>query len=321
MAAPVSRLVLVMLVVGCDGGGGTQHHGEDAGADDAHVGAIPCVGARPDAVTVETHALAPSDTDPALSSSERPHHWAEPTGTAVGKLFVFFPGTGAAPEDYRHLLRNAAAGGYHALGLTYVNDQALIELCPGSDDPDCHEHVRREVIFGEDTTELVEVGPADSIQNRLVRALEHLGWHGFLEAGQPRWSDIAVAGHSQGGGHAAMIASTYPVHRAVLFAATEPAAWTLRPTATLPDRLWAFAHTEDRLTTGVQRSWQNLGIPGEPTLVDGSAPPFGGSHRLLSSLPFVDGQSAHNAPVVDFATPFDGDQPRYRDVWCHVIGP
>ena len=69
----------------------------------------------------------------------------------------------------QQILQNAAAGGYHALGLAYVNDEAVNELCPVGGPPECHSDVRVEIITGDDRSELVEVTPADSIDNRLIK--------------------------------------------------------------------------------------------------------------------------------------------------------
>lgn len=306
------------------GGGGTDDGGTQgtgttgSGSDDT--GSPPCVGEREHAIDLPVTTVAPQDTDPAIRAGDPDHQVVEPSPDAVGKLFVFLPGTGGPPIGYRHVLRNAAAGGYHALGLAYVNDQAVNDLCSFGGPPECHGDVRLEILTGEDTSPLVDVGRADSVENRLVRLLEHLGWTQYLDGDAPKWIDIAFAGHSQGAGHAAMLARLHEVHRAVLFAGTEPGAWTLDPLATPLERLYGFVHTDDPIVTGATASWENLMIPGTLTSVDGGVPPFGDSHRLQTSAAPPDG-NAHGAPVVDPSTPFDGDQPAYRDVWCVLIGP
>jgi hypothetical protein len=237
-----------------------------------------------------------------------------------GKLFVFLPGTGGPPVGYTQVLRNAAAGGYHAIGLAYVNDDAVNTLCSAGSPPDCQEQVRLEILTGTDTSALVDVDRPNSIENRLIKLLEYLSWPQYLDGGALRFSDIAFAGHSQGGGHAAMLAKLHIVHRAILFAATEPSAWTLGPHATPVEQFYGFVHTGDPQGQFFLNSWDNLGMPGAPASVDGDAPPFGGSHRLQTSDPPADGNT-HGAPVVDPSTPFDGEEPRYRDVWCYLVGP
>ncbi|MBC8066937.1 MAG: hypothetical protein IAG13_01270 [Deltaproteobacteria bacterium] len=243
----------------------------------------------------------------------------DPPGTVANRLFVFLPGTGGPPGGYRHILRNAAAGGYHALGLAYRNEVAVNDLCTVAEHG-CHAAVREEILTGEDLSPLVEVGRADSIEHRLSAALVHLGWEQYLDGDALRWSDIAVAGHSQGGGHAAFIASLHEVHRASLFAASEPADWTGEALATPAARIYGFIHVDDPYYASMTSSWERLGIPGALVDVDGLAWPFEDSHRLQTTFA-VSAEDAHGAVAADPRTPMDGDLPVYRDVWCAVIGP
>jgi hypothetical protein len=303
------------------GGTNATEGGSDGGATPGTTGSGDCIGERDHAIGLPVDAVAPDATDPEIRSGDPDHLWVAPDPTAAGKLFVFFPGTGGPPIGYREIVKNAAAGGYHAVGLAYVNDDAVKNLCPPGSAPDCQEQVRLEIITGTDTSPVVDVDRPNSIENRLIKLLAHIGWDQYVDGdGELRWQDIAVAGHSQGGGHAGMLAKLHVVHRAVLFAATEPAAWTQADHATADERYFGFVHVDDPEGQFFLQSWGNLGIPGSPVSVDGDQPPFGGSHRLETSDP-PPTDNAHGAPVVDPHTPFDGDQPRYRDVWCHLIGP
>jgi len=48
--------------------------------------------------------------------------------------------------------------GLHAIGLQYPNERSVnLQICPQELDPNCNEIVRREVIFGDDESPLVEV--------------------------------------------------------------------------------------------------------------------------------------------------------------------
>jgi hypothetical protein len=273
--------------------------------------------ARDHAYDLTVTFVAASETDPGITDVFD-HVYVEADGTPANKLFVFLPGTGGPPAGYQQILQNAAAGGYDALGLSYVNGLAVNELCMVTE-PGCHEGVRNEVITGEDTSPLVDVAPVDSIEHRLVAALTHLGWDQYVVDGVPDWANIAFAGHSQGAGHAAFIAREHEVHRAVLFAGTEPADWTQAPLATPVDRLWGFVHVEDPIAAPVQLSWNNLGIPGPPADVDDQPPPFDGQ-QLQTASP-DDGGNPHGSIVVDPSTPRENGLPVYREVWCTMIGP
>src|SRR5207245_975490 len=72
--------------------------------------------------------------------------------------------------------------------------------------------------------------------NRLTKLLQYLalqypdeGWDRFLLRDKPKWSQIAVSGHSQGGGNAAMIAKIRLVARVVLFSSVTDSIQTEAP--------------------------------------------------------------------------------------------
>ena len=280
--------------------------------------------------------IVPAETDPAITSfNPLFRHWAylDTNTPSVGKLFVFLPGTGAPPNAYRLILESAAERGCHAVGLTYVNDQEVNDdLCAGQP-TNCQEDVRLEIITGADTSARVAVNRANSIENRLVKLLEYLhslapeeGWGDYVRDGAPRWEVIAVAGHSQGGGHAAMIGKIHLVHRALLFSATEPAPWTSESHFTPADRYFGFAHSQESAVLPMRLSWANLGLPGALTSVNSAAAPANGSHRLVTGL-MPRGETGesnyHGCVVVDFYTPLqpDGVTPMFRETWLYMMGP
>jgi hypothetical protein len=277
--------------------------------------------------------IFPVTTDPAIDGGNALHRHVVCYDDAVphpGRLFVFFPGTSGPPQAYKLITRTAAQIGYHAIALAYVNDQSINEdICPGQT-ADCPENARLEIIEGQDYSPLVNVNRANSIENRLIRLLQYLdqqypseGWGAFLDGETIRWELMALAGHSQGGGHAAMIGKIHNVYRLGMFSSTEPAAWTLEPLATPTNRFFGFAHTLEDSFTGITRSWKNLGVPGTLTSVDAVPPPCGGSHQLQTAATPRDGANYHGCGVVDIYTPLqaDGATPLFRDVWIYMIGP
>jgi len=162
--------------------------------------------------------------------------------------------------------------------------------------------------------------PAGSLY--LVASYPREGWEAYLfDDGQPRWERIAVAGHSQGGGHAAMTAKLVVVERAILFNATEPMPWTMANFVTPSTRLFGFVHTLEPIYTPISRSWDNLRLPGRLTSVDGASPPFGGSHRLPTGEDVCRGERSspgfhHNCTVLDESFPFqaDGKTPLFQAI-------
>ncbi|MFN9106329.1 MAG: BPSS1187 family protein [Betaproteobacteria bacterium] len=288
--------------------------------------------------------VAPAATDAAITTDLETHFTINPSpaSAARGRLFVFFPGTGATPANYRLIVRTAATRGLHSIGLNYPNSLAVASLCNGSADPDCHAKVRNETLLGQDTSQLVTVTPADSIVNRLTKLLAYLharhpaeGWGQYLTNGQPDWTRIRVAGHSQGGGHAAFIAKQFAVDRAVYFSSpsdwrdgpNQPATWMGSPGATPAVRQYGFTHLRDPLVTITVAlgNWQALGLAGfgVPVSVDGAAPPYAGSHQLTTDAapnPAATTVSPlHGVPVVDAPTPRTASgAPLFEPVWIHL---
>src|SRR6185503_18998227 len=106
--------------------------------------------------------------------------------------------------------------------------------------PDCFEPARAEAFDAQGESPLVKIGPHNCILHRLVKLLESLDqqyanehWGQFLQNGKPVWNKITVAGHSQGGGHAAFIAKLFVVNRVVMFSsvgdATGGPSWVSAP--------------------------------------------------------------------------------------------
>ena len=300
----------------------TGAHPLDQGVD-IDAGASPSPGCGSVAAQgLEVQSIAPRATDENIRAGDPVHRYVAAVGPRTGRLLVFLPGATAAPADYDDILKNAAAAGDDAIGLAYVNDIRIFVVCGNDPTPDCQESVRIEILRGEALSPHVDVDPADSILNRLVKLLQQLGWTDYLDGDSPRWSRIAVAGHSQGSGHAAMIGRFYSAERTILFAGTEPAPWTRQPRQTPPTRTFAFAHVDDQLFQAFPRSWANLGIPGPPTPVDGAVPPFDGSHQLLTAAPAnPDDDNTHRSPIGDTSTPRDTEgRAVYAPIWCFLLG-
>ena len=97
------------------------------------------------------HMVQPNTADP-LSGAPNNNHfiYTNPSVTQKNKLFLFFPGTGAAPFNYREILKHAANLGYHAIGLTYPNSDAINQICLTTTDTTCHSRARLEVFDGID---------------------------------------------------------------------------------------------------------------------------------------------------------------------------
>lgn len=328
----ISRALLVLLAAAmsaaCGGGTSTSRAPETAPPP-----------------SVERH-LSPAEIDPRVDTATQDHIAINPSPDVptANRLFVFLPGTQGVPSLYREILRVGAARGYHVIGLNYPNAIAVGQLCLG-EDPSCFWDVRREVVTGVDLSPLVEVNAANAIDSRLAQAVAHLnslhpdeGWGTYLSGNDIVWSSVVVAGHSQGGGHAGVIAKLRPLARAAYFAAPpdwligedRPAAWLSFNGQTPASRQFGFGHVDDGLVPHAQtlESWRALGLAafGAAVSVDGASAPFGDSHMLsTSAAPGDDGFSVsptHGAPVLDAVTPVDSTgAPLYSGVWIYMAFP
>ena len=282
------------------------------------------------------YIVAPQATDDRIDGAVANHYvWLDTAARSNHKLFLFLPSGRSAPDTFQLVGQEAARLGYHVISLMYQNDLILVALCgaaaarSAADGSACYESARLDIIDGRGRSaaipELAQAGfavsEANSIDNRLTRLLDSLdawhpgqGWSRFLVNGAPKWSRIAVGGHSQGGGEAAMIAKIRLVPRVVMFSSvpdTVPAgqapAW-ISSHKTPSHRYFALAHDCDQFFRSIVASWDSLGLdalvassprtdrPGTfcrnwtstsrnaPVAPEHSAPPYGGTHVLITDL-------------------------------------
>ncbi len=288
------------------------------------------------------HIVAPQTTDPAIDQFLDNHYvWLDTTAQTNHKLLVFMPGAGQAPGMFQLVQQEAARLGYHVIGLSYVTRLGgLLMACP--DDPDpaaCYENVRLEILDGIDRSPLVNITAANSIDNRLTKLLQFLaaqypdeGWGRFLLAGaKPKWSQIAVSGHSNGGGEAATIAKIRLVARVVLFSSVTDSVHADAPSwesthITPTDRYWGIAHDRDAFFRAIRAGWDSVGMSafGPAVAPEESEPPYGFTHMLVTDLMpqggFV-GTNAHGSPVHDLDPLLnpDGSCCAPREIWWRYL--
>lgn len=286
--------------------------------------------------------VAPQTTDPNISTNLSGHYVSINRGAAAkNQLFVFFPGTGGVPFNTQEINRTAADLGFHAINLTYPNDEAVNQLCGGTNaDLNCYANVRLEIKDGTDRTALINVNRANSIENRLIKLLIYLrnqspgdNWGQFLiDDSAVNWSKIVVAGHSQGGGHAGIIGRYHSVARVVMLAAMDfngransPANWialpNTTPNASSPDKFWGFSHQRDEqvnFTTLQNRIWTAYGMNqfGATVNVDAANPPYSNTHSLTSN---IECENFHGCVAVDAALVRQNGVPVYKPVWEYLL--
>ena len=279
--------------------------------------------------------FAASATSAAVSDTFGSHVADLPSGAKVNRLFVHLSGSYGKPVNSLLVLHEAAMQGLHAIGLAYPNVPTVDSLCSDSGDAACHEKVRLEIIDGTDRTPLVSIDRGNSIESRLASALNYLqsrfpgeGWGQYLLNGAPKWDSIVISGHSQGGGHAAMMARDRLFARVCMFASPKdysaffraPAAWQNAAHVTPTVRYYGFNHVQDSQTLTLA-NWRALGLSslGAPISVDSAAPPYAGSHQLTTNAAPASPGEFHGSVVVDRHTPLRPDgQALFKPVWTQM---
>ncbi len=214
------------------------------------------------------------------------------------ELFLFFPpATGGSNNNIRMW---AAWAGYKVIALGHDNSTVLKNYCSDGLEERCYTNARHEIVYGEDTSPHVDVGPADGVVRRLEVLLAHLddhdpslGWGAYLDPeGQVIWDDIVVSGWSRGAGTAAFLARDHRVHAQVYFSGPmdrvgdedpDVAAWIQDERMTPGCNTYGIYHTEENnQLMGV--SWDHLGVPELIVDVDTSVAPYDNAHRLTSTI-------------------------------------
>jgi hypothetical protein len=226
--------------------------GDDGGdaSDDAGTGG-PCpTGNVAGAITTPnaTCLVFPPTATGASAQGENAtnvHYALTPASGANGKLVLFLNGTGAHPSDSiadptKNFYNAATADGYQVLALSYHSLETVADQCSCVDS--CYfpsrETLTRGVVQSGAAADLQADGGIrvdEGIAGRAALALRWLvthdpthGWSSYLTAADPGaapetqidWTKIVVAGHSQGGGHAAAVGKLFPVARVVQLSAT-----------------------------------------------------------------------------------------------------
>lgn len=279
------------------------------------------------ASTLVTYRITPSAVDSTVRRFDEPHYVVfDRAAKADAPLLVFLPGTGGRPQNTSDFATIAARQGYRVIGLEYVDEPAVAQICPRDPDPNCSEKVRRKRLYGDDVTSLIDDRREESIVARLTKLLAALGrdhptdgWSQYLKDGRPDWPHIAVSGLSQGAGMAAYIAQRTEVARVVLFSSPWDnygprhtlAPWVTRGRGATPaDRWYGAYHRKENTADIIAHAYSALGIPR--------------SHVHQLTLEPAAAKSAnpyHPSVVGNGATPRAPDgTPAYAAEWRAMLG-
>ena len=289
--------------------------------------AAASLAAQAPATHLVVYRVRPSSLDSAVRRFDNAHYVVFDSAVAPSApLLLFLPGTGGRPLNTTEFENAAARQGYRVIGLEYVDEPSVSEICPRSPDAACFEKVRRKRIYGDDATSLIDDRPDESIVQRLTTLLAGLdrdhpaeGWSRYLQGGQLVWSNIAVAGLSQGAGMAAFIAQRTRVARVVLFSSPwdnfgrqhSLASWVTRGPGATPSELWFAAyHRNENTADIIAHAYSALRIPRDHIHVFTLAP----AH--------VAGPNPnHPSVVANGSTPRASDgSPAYLSEWLAMLG-
>ena len=286
------------------------------------------------------YQVLPQDTDAGIASSPDFHYaYLDTRVVSRGKLLVFLSGTDSHPKDYQLFSQTAASLGYHVVNLNYVNSEP-VSRCFSDEDEACFSQFHEEVIFGSPESEFVNIDSTNSIYNRTIALLSYLHqqyprqeWEQFYNSSALHYEKLVLAGHSQGGGHAAYFAKKFSINRLIVFAAPNdysekydrPAAWCQSDFATSPTRFFGMLHKRDEIvSTSYQYAiWNAIKLlsTADTTSADGSA--FTTSHALVTNYepnPGATHRLRHNVPVRDDAVPAGSEGEHLKTVWKYLLG-
>jgi hypothetical protein len=289
--------------------------------------------------SLRTHQIRASQTDPNIAFELNRHYaWLNTGCTPRNQLLVHMVGTFDNPRGTTLFPSLAANHGFHVISLKYPNGTSAQSPCRNSTDPNCYSKFRREIIEGIDYSTEIQVDSSDCIQNRLTKLLKYLesnhpteGWGQFFTGDSVHWEQLLLSGHSQGGGHAALMAKGRPVSRVIMFASpndysehfNRAALWASQPSL-IPDSIYfAFGNRYDDIVDFEEQYliWQELGVTTDTLRIQGNSCPYNQS-QLLYTVDTMPGLGINHSNMVrDNETSLDNmGNPVYEEVWKYLLG-
>ncbi len=300
---------------------------------------------------VTSYEVAPRDTDPRIGTDFSSPHCVyvdrqivlardPPSSQDRHEVLLFLAGTGGTAEGAQAFCELAAGLGYHVINLMYP-DSIPASVCAGDSDPAAFEAFRLAIIAG-GRSKHITIAPADGIESRLARLLLYLGrirpeenWAQFLNGDATiRWQVFAVAGQSQGGGHAALIGIKHRVARVICTGAPKdysrrldaPAAWYAEASATPKACFFAFNHRQDPRGCTPEQLLRNLaalkldefGRPADAAVEDF---PYHHTRILTTSYPAVtvEGPNSKGAKIAHTSVIATANAARWKQVWTYLL--
>lgn len=293
---------------------------------------------NPDSLkTIITKAI---HTDPNISWELKNHYsFYNPTCVSNNTLLIYLGGSYGKPSNYLLFSELAGNNGFHVINLQYPNTVASKTACGSSTDTNCFSKFRKEILEGINYSTQVSVDSSNCIYNRIKKLLQYLhanypsqGWNSYYSGNVIQWNKVMVAGHSQGGGHAALIGVNNPLKRVIMFASpndynntlNQTAPWTSSAKSTPDSLYYGFINYFDDVVNSTEQFqiWNNLKMPvyGDSTNVDQVGFPYANSRQLYTKRTDTGTAVNHNLVVLDKDTPLVGGKPLFTSVWKYLLG-
>ena len=289
--------------------------------------------------SLQTIITRASQTDANISWELKQHYsYFNPTCVSRNTLLLHLGGSYGKPGNYQLFPELAGNNGFHVINVHYPNNTASKTACGTSTDSACFIKFRKEILEGIDYSTKVAVDTNNCIYNRVIKLLQHLhanfpsqNWNSFYSGNTINWNKVIVSGHSQGGGHAAVIGLTKPVKRVIMFASPNdynnrlniPAPWTQNPKITADSLYYGFVHLNDEVVNSSEQFqiWSNLGMPlyGDTTNVDATSIPYSNSRQLYTQIS-NSAASNHSIMILDSDVPLVSGKPIFEAEWKYLLG-
>lgn len=282
--------------------------------------------------------IKPSTTDATITTFDTDSNFVYLNTSVSPKnlLLVHLPGSYGEPKRATLFGSLAANQGFHSIGLMYPNVPTVGSFCTNNSDLSCFEKVRREIIEGVDYSNEISIAFNEGIHNRIKKLITYLSanfpnenWEQYLDDnGEVVWEKIIVSGHSQGGGHAAVMAKYFPLKRALCF--SSPKDWNNtigNPPPWLSSSNWftsrsdvyVFNHVLDVHDQQVI-IWDSLGLNafGAIVDVDNNIAPYNQTRQLSTNYVVTSGDE-HASTIQDNKTPKINSVPVFEPVWNYML--
>jgi len=276
-----------------------------------------------------SYMVLPQSTDDSIASSTV-HHYAfvDTRISQAGRLLVFLGSAGSAPQNYASLNKTATNLGYYVINLSYLNSIDG-QACASQTDDNCFANFHEEMIFGVDKSTLIGINKFSCLTNRILKLLQHLhklnshnGWDQFYEGNELLYSKFVLAGHGQGGGHAAYLAQKVSANRLVVFSSPndfsevtgKPAPWLTNGFATVATEFYGLTHKKDSILDISKQYaiWKGMGMLEVADTVTADSSNFGNSKGLVTH--FLPNPKTKRPP------PAGNDRTQLKQAWTYVLG-